>query len=79
MSPEAKRQRKIRATFHLFLEHARKIWGRNKAIARSTQREDQEFREMFGCGVGVAVSSWKSWWRRIWFPIKDHHVTYFRH
>ena len=59
MSPEAKRQRKICATFHLFLEHAREIWGRDKAIARSTQIEDREFREMFGCGVGVAVSCWE--------------------
>ena len=60
MSPEVKPQRKICTTFHLFLEHAREIWGRDKTKAMSTQIEDREFREIFGRGVGVTISNWES-------------------
>ena len=78
MSPEAKRQRKICATFHLFLEHAREIWGRDKEIASSTQIEDREFREMFGCGVGVAVYSWEKLVEKNLVPDKgsSRHLLY---
>ena len=45
--------------FTSFLSMQEKYGVEIKKIARSTQIEDREFREMFGCGVGVAVSSWE--------------------
>jgi hypothetical protein len=37
---------------------ARVIWSRDPDKARTTQTEDRDFREHFGCGVLVALSLW---------------------
>ncbi len=40
------------------LRLARVIWSRDPDQARSTQTEDRDFREHFGCGVLVALLFW---------------------
>ena len=40
------------------LFHARLIWNRNGFMQRTTQSEDRDFREYFGCGFLVAADLW---------------------
>jgi hypothetical protein len=53
-----KRQRPVRPEVQDFLRLAREIWSREPYKARTTQTEDRDFREHFGCGVLVALSLW---------------------
>jgi hypothetical protein len=53
-----KRQRPVRPEVQDVLRLARIIWSREPDKARSTQTEDRDFREHFGCGVLVALSLW---------------------
>jgi hypothetical protein len=54
-----KRQRPVRPEAQDLLRLARVIiWSRDPDQARSTQTEDRDFREHFGCGVLVALSLW---------------------
>ena len=55
---ENKRQRSVRPEAQDVLRLARVIWSRAPDKARSTQTEDHDFREHFGCGVLVALSLW---------------------
>jgi hypothetical protein len=55
---EKKRQRPVRPEVQDFLRLARIVWSRDPEKARTTQTEDRDFREHFGCGVLVALSLW---------------------
>ena len=41
------------------IQHARKIWGRDKENTRAIATEDRDFREMFGCGAQTACILWQ--------------------
>ena len=62
MADEAESKRKrIRTTrpeVADILFQARMIWGRDPWKLRSTQSEDRDFREYFGCGAIVALALW---------------------
>jgi hypothetical protein len=53
-----KRQRPVRPEVQDLLRLARVIWSRDPDKVRTTQTEDRDFRELFGCGVLVALSLW---------------------
>jgi hypothetical protein len=53
-----KRQRPIRPEVQDLLRLARVIWSRDPAKVRTTQTEDRDFREHFGCGALVALTLW---------------------
>ena len=53
-----KRLRTTRPETPDILFQARMIWGRDPFKSRSTQSEDRDFREYFGCGPLVALSLW---------------------
>jgi hypothetical protein len=53
-----KRQRPVRPEVQDLLRLARIIWSRDPSKARTTQTEDRDFREHFGCGVLVALALW---------------------
>jgi hypothetical protein len=55
---ENKRQRPVRPEAQDLLRLARIIWSRDPEKARTAQTEDRDFRELFGCGVLVALSLW---------------------
>ena len=55
---ERKRLRPCRPEASDVLFHARMIWGRDPYKDRSTQSEDRDFREYFGCGPLVALALW---------------------
>jgi hypothetical protein len=56
--PRHKRQRPVRPEVQDLLRLARIIWSRDPSKARTTQTEDRDFREHFGCGVLVALALW---------------------
>lgn len=49
----------IKTELHALLGYARNIWSRDRDKVRSTQSEDRDFREHFGCGALVAHSIWE--------------------
>jgi hypothetical protein len=53
-----KRQRPVRPEVQDLLRLARIVWSRDPSKARTTQTEDRDFREHFGCGVLVALALW---------------------
>jgi hypothetical protein len=53
---QRKRHRSTRPILQDVLNTARVIWSREPGNVRSTQTEDRDFREMFGCGAIVALS-----------------------
>lgn len=58
MADRNKRQRPVSPDADDVLRKAREVWSRDPNKERSTQTEDRDFRDHFGCSVMVFLSLW---------------------
>lgn len=55
---EPKRQRESQPDVHEIMVIARRLWLRNPFFQYSSQQEDRDFRETFGCNCMVVLAAW---------------------
>jgi hypothetical protein len=60
MDPPLKRQRETLPNIDDLMTHTREMWRRKDPLkAMSTQTENRDFRDFFGCGLLVALEVWR--------------------